>query len=120
MSDEVKQAEAAFIEARMRAMRAKDEWRIAHVRLICAMIKQGEDEYKSQGLWLWDRLLAIYPDGTSEHVSFRGFVQVGGQLTVKPRFVKVAPETNRPSTKVAQIPPGTELLPIIRCTKGKS
>lgn len=119
MSDKVKAAEAAFIEARMCAIRAKDEWRVARIRLLCAMIEQGNDEYKAQGLWPWDRLLAIYPNGDSEDVHYRGFIAVGERLAVKPHFVKVNPETNKALSKLAQIPPGTELIPIQRCTKGK-
>lgn len=119
MSDKVKAAEAEYLEARMAHMRASEAAHSARRHLLRVMVEQGNDEYKAQGLWPWDRLLAIYPNGDSEHVYYRGFIQVGERLAVKPHFVKVNPETNRALSKIAQIPLGTELLPIQRCIKGK-
>lgn len=117
MSDKVKQAEANYLEARMAHMRAREAAHSARHKLVDALCDHGEEEYKLKGLWPWDKLLAIYPDGSHEYLFYRGFVQFQDRLVVRPRFVKLTPATNRPSTKEVVIPPGTELVPIIRCAK---
>ena len=117
MSEKIKKLEAEYLNTRMLHMQASENARRSRSNLLLAMKDEGEEEYKNHGIWPWDRVLAIYPDGTHEQIVYRGFMEIGSRLAVEPSFVTIKPETNRPTSKSVFIPSGTELLSIKRCAK---